>query len=278
MVHNIKSVLVGLTEEGREEPSSALGYAMSLASQAQAHLTVQAASVKLVLTHAMVSNMASSLVAKENHRIEALTLAVSERVRGDAVAAGIGCSVETPQLSYPDLLDAFVRYARVHDLSILDGEAATVDIDRGLIEQIVFESGRPLIIVPPGIDTFACRRVMVAWDGSAPAARAVNDALPFLRAAEAVEIVSIAPQKKLARFVPGAELAPHLARHGVNVSVNAISAEDDIATTLREQASLFRADLLVMGAFSHSLLREWVLGGVTQSLLKACPVPLYLSH
>lgn len=278
MIQNIKSVLVGLTEEGREEPSSALAYGMSLASQAQAHITVQAAAVKLVLTHAMVSNMAATLVNAENRRIGALAEAVAERARGDAVAAGVGCSVEAPQLSYPDLLDAFVKQARVHDLAVIDAEEATIDIDRGLIEQVVFESGRPLIVVPVGCDTFSAKRIVIAWDGSAPAVRAVNDAMPLLRAAEAVEILSIAPEKTLKRTVPGAELAPHLARHGVNVAVNAVPADGDVASQLQAEASLFRADLLVLGAFNHSLLREWLIGGVTQALLKDSKLPLFLSH
>lgn len=278
MIQNIKSVLVGLTEEGRDEPSSALAYGMSLAAQAQAHITVQAAAVKLVLTHAMVSNMAASLVNAENRRIGALAEAVAERARGEAVAAGVGCSVEAPQLSYAELLDAFVKQARVHDLAIIDAEEATIDIDCGLIEQVVFESGRPLIVVPAGLDAFSAKRIVVAWDGSAPAVRAVNDAMPFLRAAEAVEILSIAPEKALKHAVPGAELAPHLARHGVNVTVNAVPAEGDVASKLQEQASLFRADLLVLGAFNHSLLREWLLGGVTQALLKDSKLPLFLSH
>lgn len=278
MIQNIKSVLVGLTEEGRDEPSSALAYGMSLAAQAGAHITVQAAAVKLVLTHAMVSNMAASLVSAENRRIGALAEAVAERARGDAVAAGVGCSVEAPQLSYADLLDAFVKQARVHDLAIIDAEEATIDIDRGLIEQVVFESGRPLVVVPVGCDTFSAKRIVIGWDGSAPAVRAVNDAMPFLCAAEAVEILSIAPEKALKHAVPGAELAPHLARHGVNVTVNAVPAEGDVASKLQEQASLFRADLLVLGAFNHSLLREWLLGGVTQALLKDSKLPLFLSH
>ena len=98
MIQNIKSVLVGLTEEGREEPSSALAYGMSLASQAQAHITVQAAAIKMVLTHAMVSNMAASLINAENRRIGTLAEAVAERARGEAVAAGVGCTVESLSL------------------------------------------------------------------------------------------------------------------------------------------------------------------------------------
>jgi len=74
------------------------------------------------------------------------------------------------------------------------------------------------------------------------------------------------------------EFAPHLARHGVNVSVNVLPVVADVAETLRAQVGLFRADMLVMGAYRHSRLQEWFLGGVTRSLLTRSPVPLFLAH
>jgi nucleotide-binding universal stress UspA family protein len=279
MLKALKSVLVGVTEEGKEEPSSALAYGLSLARQAEAHVTVQAASLKLVLTHAFVSSYAAGLVAAENRRIRTLAEAVAERSRGEAEAAGVACTVESPQHGYADLLGAFVAQARVHDLSVLDAEPSALDVDRGLIEAVLFDSGRPLLVVPPGHAAFAARRVLVAWDGSARAARALGDALPVLRAAEAVELVSVMGEKDLSRLVPGAEAAPHLAHHGVNVTLVNLAAEGgDVAEALRRHAVRSAADLLVMGAFQRSRLREWVLGGVTQSMLKASPVPLLMSH
>lgn len=278
MVKDIRNILVGMSEEGIDEPSSALGYAIALASQSGAHVTVQAASLKLVLTHAYVSTAAANLVAAHNRRLKALAGEVAERARGDAAAAGVAASVESPQLSYGQMVDAFIGQAKVHDLAILDAETATINVDRGLIEGVLFESGRPLIVVPANVTGFAARKIIVAWDASARAARAVNDAMPFLRAAEAVEIVAVGSERELATSIPGAELAPHLVRHGVNATVKNLAVQGDVASTLREQASLFGADLLVMGAFHHSLMREWVLGGVTQSLLAESKVPLFLSY
>lgn len=279
MLQNIKSVLIGMTEEGIDEPSSALAYGLSLAQKTGAHATIQAASLKVVLGNTFVSNVASGLVAAHNRRLRQLAADVAERARGDAAAAGVATSVEAPQLTYGQLVDTFVTQARVHDISVLDAEVATVNADRGLIEALLFESGRPLIVVPPGCDAFKHHRVLVAWDASARAARAVNDAMGILQSAASVEVLAIGGEKELAHEVPGAELAPHLARHGVNVSVkNLIVGADGIAATLREQASLYEADLIVMGAFNHSRLREWVLGGVTQSLLEDCKIPLFMSY
>jgi nucleotide-binding universal stress UspA family protein len=213
--------------------------------------------------------------SKPCHRLAELLAA---RARDSGLAGGIICTTESPQLTYPDLLDAFAVQARVHDVIVLDAEPIALDLDRGLIEKALFGSGRPVMIVPAGYETFSSRRIIVAWDGSAKAARALNDAMPFLCAAEAVEVVSIAGEKDLSRAIPGAEVAPHLARHGVKATINDLVAhQGDVAETLRNQAGLFRADMIVMGAFAHSWIREVVLGGVTQSLLKKSPVPLFMS-
>ncbi|MGQ3672569.1 universal stress protein [Xanthobacter sp. TB0136] len=279
MVQNIKSVLIGMTEEGLDEPSSALGYGISLARQANAHATIQASSLKVVMGSAFVSGVARGLLNDHNRRLRQLAEEWAERARGDAEAAGVTCSTETPHLAYSDLINAFVTQARVHDLSVLDAETATINADRGLIEALVFNSGRPVIVVPPEVDTFRCEHIIIAWDAGARAARAVNDALPLLKAARTVEIISVGNEQDLESQIPGAELAPHLARHGVNVSVkNLVVREGGIAGTLQEQAMMTNTDLIVMGAFNRSILREWILGGVTQSFLRESKVPLFMSY
>ena len=135
------------------------------------------------------------------------------------------------------------------------------------------------MLVPPDRTAFRARRVIVAWDGSARAARATNDALPFLRAAEAVEVVVVLGDKDIPDTAQGDDLAPHLARHGVEVEVNRAEAwEGEVAQTLRDRAVLSGADMIVMGGYVHSRLRELIFGGVTQSLLKSSPVPLFMSY
>ena len=133
-------------------------------------------------------------------------------------------------------------------------------------------------MVPHGREAFAGERILVAWDGSGKAARAMNDVLPFLRAAVEVEVVVVTGEQDFWEAVPGSEVTPHLARHGVNVTVRDLPAESgDVAETLRRLAILSRAGMLVMGAYVHSRLRQAVLGGTTRSLLKSSPVPLLLS-
>jgi len=280
MIENIKSVLIGLTKEfGPDETSSALGYGLSLAQQAGAHATVQAASVKLDLSSAGISKVVAGLVREENQRLHALAEAAARSAEGDASAAGVAWSTAAPHLSYPALLAVFGAQARLHDLTVVDAEPEALAPDRGLIDALLMDSGRPLLVVPPGQDVFRVRRVILAWDGSGRAARAAADALPLLRAAETVEVVAVMGEKDLPDSVTGADIAPHLSRHGVNVTVQTLPAlKGDVAETLRNHATLTHADMIVMGGYVHSRLRELVFGGVTQSLLKQCPVALFLSY
>jgi nucleotide-binding universal stress UspA family protein len=280
-LQNIKNLIVGLTEEGQQgETSDAIGYGLSLSVAAGAHLTVQAASRRLVMNSALAGGFGRGIVSEENRRVAGLSQAVAEKVRGDAASAGVGCTVESPQLTHPDILATFAAKARLHDLIILDAEERTIDLDRELIEATLFRSGRPVIVVPAGHNAFAGRRIVIAWDGGAHAARAVNDALPFMRAAEAVEIVSVVGEKDLSTSVAGAELAPHLARHGIAVTVIDVPSRPggDVAESLRSEIGRYGADMMVMGAYRHGPIRQWIFGGLTQSLMKSCPVPLFLAH
>ncbi len=217
----VRDVMVALTEEGRgDEVASSLGYGLTLARDAGAHLTVQSASVRFVTTGLPLCGFVDELVGAENRRMASLARNTAERIAQEAAREGVVCTTEAPSLQYDRLVARLASQARLHDLTILDAEPLAVLPDRDLIEGLLFASGRPLIVVPPGRDAFQARRIIVAWDGSARAVRAANDALlPFLRAAEAVALVCVDEPARLRTHLPGAEFAPHLARHGVTVTV-----------------------------------------------------------
>lgn len=279
MLTGIKSVFVAITEEGLKETHTALDYALSLARAANAHLTVEAAARRYAIPYSAIADFGQALMSSENRRVAKLTAAIAEATRAEADFAGVVSTVETGQGGFAELRDRLVSRARVADVAVLDAESSATEIDRGLIEAVLFDSGRPLIVVPPGHGRFEARQVLIAWDGGASAARAVADALPILRAAEAVEILSVTGEGELAGTLPGTELAPHLARHGIKVTVNpAETGSGDVADIIKSRAAALGAGLVVAGAYRHSRLREFLLGGVTQSLLKACEVPLHLSH
>ncbi|MGE3830122.1 MAG: universal stress protein [Parvibaculaceae bacterium] len=204
---------------------------------------------------------------------------MAKKVQDEAATAGVRTAVETRHLPRPQLVEALAAQARLHDLAVLDGELSSIDVDRALIEAVLLTSGRPAIIVPPSWSGLSFRTVLIAWDGSAASARAVNDALPLLKQASDIRILSVTGEKDLSRISPAAAVAQHLLHHGVKSAVETISAaKGDVGETLRNVASETRADLLVMGAFVHTRLRQWVLGGVTQSMLKKSNVPLLMAH
>ncbi|MFC4171052.1 universal stress protein [Microvirga sp. GCM10011540] len=276
MVEGLKSILIGFSHDD-ERPSFALRYGLSLARQAEAHASICALTPEMTVTHAFVSNVASGLVAAENQRLHEASKAAVEQARQEATAAGVGCNVDVLQRHYPELAASLAVRTRVHDITVLDAEPDPLSLGRGFLEEALFNGGRPLLIVPQGFETFEPGRIVVAWDGSVRATRAVHDALPLLRAAEQVEILSVSGEKDLSST--GADLAPHLTRHGVNCIVKELGVQNgDAGETIRSQIGLFKADMVVMGGFVHSRWRQLVLGGVTQSMLKASPVPLLLSY
>jgi nucleotide-binding universal stress UspA family protein len=281
MLEAIKNILVSLTEKGRNESTSALALALFMADEFGAHLTVHAASLRLKLPSAMVSGVAARLGAEENHRPAALAERLASEARREAGLSGMSCSIEVSHLVYLDLRSTLVGQARINDLSIFDAQDSPAMPDSGLIETVLFDSGRPVLIVP-GVQgaTAIPKRVLIAWDGSARAARAVGDALPFLKAADTVEIFTIVGEKDLTDSVPGAELAPRLAHHGMRITVKdrPLMRGGDVSDTLKNQIGVSRADMVVMGAYARSRVRQWVLGGLTRSMLDSSPVQLLMSH
>lgn len=175
-------------------------------------------------------------------------------------------------------------HARYADLLVL-GQANTSDelsVSEGVVEQVLLDVGRPVLMVPYiGAPEAIGERVLVAWNGSREAMRAIHDAMPLLQRAADVQVLSVNPARGPAGDgdLPGADICLHLARHGVNAQAaytesNGIS----VGELLLSRASDQRADLIVMGAYGHSRYRELVLGGATRQLLESMTVPVLMSH
>jgi len=179
-------------------------------------------------------------------------------------------------------------HARYSDMAIL----GQVDPDdppvggRDLVEHVVLSCGRPVLVIPyigapqvKGQPSFG-HSVMVGWDAGREATRAVNDALPILERAKQVDVVAVNP-KKIGKHGedPGADIGLHLSRHDVKVNVQHLEARDiDAGDTILSRISDKGNDLLVIGAYGHSRLRDLVLGGVTESVLEHMTVPVLMSH
>jgi nucleotide-binding universal stress UspA family protein len=151
-----------------------------------------------------------------------------------------------------------------------------------LPETVALATGRPVLVVPeieavrpPG------RVVMLCWNASRESARAASDALPFLKAAEQVSVVVVDPHASVNGHgaEPGADVATWLARHGINVTVQREVAPDaDVGNVILSRAADLGVDLIVMGVYGHSRMREFVLGGVSRTVLRSMTVPVLMAH
>jgi nucleotide-binding universal stress UspA family protein len=180
----------------------------------------------------------------------------------------------------PEGAAMFGLMARNYDFSVVaQGEPDDDGIESLTIESALFDSGRPVLVVPYiQKEGLKLGRVMVCWDGSRSAARAVADALPLLQRAAQVDVVTV-DRKERRNELRGAQIAEHLARHKVKVDLKSLVAPDsETADVLLSQAADSEADLIVMGGYGHSRLREFVLGGVTRSMLGAMTAPVLMSH
>jgi nucleotide-binding universal stress UspA family protein len=181
-----------------------------------------------------------------------------------------------------DALDApglAAEAARLHDLSILT-VAAGRRADASFAEAVVFGSGRPCLVLPAGREQTRLQgfeRVLVAWDGGRAAARALADALPLLESAREVEALSVVDDEKAPRRGMD-DLEQWFADHGVRAVCRTIVAGGRAADAILREAQARRSDLLVMGAFGHSRLRDFVLGGVTRAMLAEPTMPVLFSH
>jgi nucleotide-binding universal stress UspA family protein len=177
-------------------------------------------------------------------------------------------------------------HARYADLVVLGqpnpGDAADAARGNDIIVTTLMSSGRPVLTVPfAGTFPTLGERVLVAWNATREATRAVNDALPLLEAAKAVTVLAINPRHGIRGHgdVPSADIALHLARHGVRAeAAHTVAGEIPDAEALLSYAADISADLIVAGGYGHSRARELVFGGVTRTLLREMTVPIFFSH
>ena len=203
-----------------------------------------------------------------------------DRFRNDIAAAGIAGEAELVRADLFDVAEAVARRARTRDLCIVPlGEPASGSLD--VAQSAIFGSGRPVLVLRPGEGAFRAglNKVVVAWDGARAAARALADALPILQQAGEVRLVTMLDEKPSAVAGLAAEAQRHLARHGIEAAVDEVEPHGRrIGAALDGYLEEHRPDLLVMGAYGHSRLREFVLGGMTRDVLRHMTVPVLLSH
>jgi nucleotide-binding universal stress UspA family protein len=275
----IKDIVVNLSVGERGGPAG--DYAVSVAAAFDAHLTGLAFRYDPVVPVSGAGYIPADVIEMQERDNAAATKAAIDRFVAASKRAGITVEPLTPSASLAGVGEQFSRIARRFDLSIVGQSEPDVSaVEEIIAESALFESGRPLIIVPY-IQKAPLKldRVMLCWDGSRAAARAAADAMPLFEQAGQIEIVVVANERGKLDEIEGADMAQHLARHGLNVEVKRTMVGDiDVADVILSHAADTGADLMVMGGYGHSRLREFVLGGVTRTMFRSMTIPVLMSH
>ncbi|BDG75165.1 universal stress protein [Roseomonas fluvialis] len=278
----LNDVLVHL--DSTPQAATRLAVAADVARRHQAHLT-----------GLFVVDVSPPIMGAADAGSGAVLAGLIDAMRADAIEAagkveatfhealrreGIAGEWRAPEGSTAELVSLHARYA---DLVVLgQADAAGAPAGAAVLAATIFDSGRPVLVIPyAGSFASVGQRVLIGWNAGREATRAVHDALPLLAQAASVTISAVNPRIGLGAHgeQPGADIARHLARHGVTVTVeHTVAPEIGAADILLNRASELSADLLVVGAYGHSRLREFLLGGVTRSLLHQMTVPVLLSH
>jgi nucleotide-binding universal stress UspA family protein len=274
----IKDIIVNLSVQ--EDGKPAEDYAVALASALEAHITGIAFTHDPTISLSDLGYVGVQAIEQRSDN-EAAARAVMDRFSAASARAGISIDLRMLSASRDSAGDQFARIARHFDLAIVGQTKSEWGVADAMISKsTLFESGRPVIVVPY-IQKAPLKfdRVMVCWDSSRPAARAVADAMPLLERAKRVEVTIVTNGGGRYDEIEGVDMGQHLARRGLNVEVNRIARGDiNVADALLSHAADSSVDFIVMGGYGHSRLREFVLGGVTRSIFRSMTVPTLMSH
>jgi nucleotide-binding universal stress UspA family protein len=276
----IKDIIVNLEHKTARDP--ARDFAISIAETFDSHVVGVAFGYAPALPGYAMLEIPSDIMAQMIAESEKAALAALERFEAAARRSLVSAEHRLLKSIGADAPLLLSTLARRFDLSIfMQSEPDGVDND-DMIETSLFESGRPLIVVPYihkeglNLDHMVC-----CWDGSRAAARAINDALPLLVKAMTVDLLIVLNDKtnSAGNEIRGAEIAKHLARHDVKVQIVTVPAPDiDVTNAILSYVADVSGTLIVMGGYGHARLREVILGGVTRDMLKTMTVPVFMSH
>ncbi len=284
-----KTILVHVDHDRRA--AVRIQAAADIARRFGAHLVGLHATSPTRIPNYVRSELVAELIAHERAARRALDVDLGQQF--DQIATRAGVDSREWRLSDHDPVDALTLHGRYADLLVLgqnDPEEDNAWLNAEVAEQVALQGGRPVLVIPYAGDLPDIgKRVLLGWNASREATRAMTDALPLLEKAERVILLTVnadasrrssgGPHTGSHGDLPGADCALYLARHGVQVEASHDPGVDiDTGNYLLSRATDLEADLLVMGAWGHARLRELILGGVTRTLMQHMTLPVLLSH
>lgn len=272
---SLKDILVFVEDNAQE--AGTVAAACALARQHGAHLTGLAVDRPPEIPGFASIEIPPSAVeiikAQRKEGVDRARKTFDDAVKAAGIADRSGWSVSNGRP-----LESLTLRSRYADLTVVSQSPPEDEGGDALIDDFIIACGRPVLVIPYiGAPKTIGRKVLVGWNASREAARAISDAMPLLEAADSIEVFAVEPNGM--GDLPGADIASHLARHGLKVTTAKTAGLDiDVGDVLLNQAADSGADLIVMGAYGHSRMRELVLGGATRHILKHMTVPVLLSH
>lgn len=277
---SFRTVLFAIgTEQGEAELDQAIGIAQAL----EAHLNVLVLGVAPPPPSSPYGVVSNDIWAAEIRDGQAQAQARAEVAEARLKAAGVSSAVDPQYIDRGTVATLAARGARYADLTLvmpqLEGFEA---LQTWVMNGALFESGRPILILPGGATQFPrVERIVIGWDASVEASKAVRDAIGLMRAAREVHAVLIDPVPSFDGHgpEPGADLAAYLERHEIAAKVHRLPREGkDAAEVLNLMVAELDAGLVVMGGFGHSRLRQRIFGGATTTMMKSAAVPVLMAH
>ncbi len=262
-----------------ESPQTAarLAFAAAFAREYGAHLVAVVTQGPPEIPPGIRAEVGNSFIELWRERAQAVSAGLAEQAAKAGRAEGIDIECRIAE-GLPE--ETLLVHARHADLTILSQASGPDASDQTrTIEALLFGAGRPILLLPAaGRYAVPGRHILVAWNASRESARALADAMPLLGCAKHVTVLSADPKAAASR-VPGADIALHLARHGVKVATSTTYAGDiGVGDALLNRATDLGADMLVMGGYGHSRTREAIFGGATRHVLDHMTLPVLMSH
>jgi len=279
----IRDIFLPLTTHPESTPLSAVAEAIGIAECLGAKISATAFEVKFQMpgrVHLFADSLIDipGLAASQTKKSADAATKLMQHFEAAAAKAGVFRDGTQDRCFSSETEQRIGLYARYSDLTILpifEGQATKA-------EAVIFGSGRPLMVIPEERQAkkpFALNKVVVAWDFSRTASRAIADALPLLEMAKQVRVLVILNDKEFGTQSSTERLERYLSHHGIAAAVDHVDRRGrDIGDILEIHTSSQDADLLVMGAYGHSKFSELVLGGATASMLRRPPLPVLMSH
>lgn len=278
----VKSLLLHLGEA--EESAKEIDAGIELAERFGAHLVGLYVTPEPVFPAFVMGQMPYGTLETQQENAAKRAEEATAAFKKACDKAGVSSELREARSFVEDIPAVVSQHGRYADMLILRQYNPDAPGPGGsaLLERTVLSCGAPALIVPYiGTSEGFGSRIMIAWDSSREAARAVKDAMPFLEAANEVTVLCVNPRKDAAApsHEPGADIAHFLARHGVKAEAKHVTSKEvSIGETLLSRMSDEGADMLVTGAYGHARLTELILGGVTRTILEHMTVPVLMSH